>query len=664
MRSSTSNIRIPSDVFIQGIELCKNEKDQKELEKLKRTSGLRRFVDLDPYQLTRAQISALHRAAKEQKGEPAYKGELEFLYHASRNADSAKVQSIRALKPVLESFLQKDTIKGWVFQRAEYGALTPYLVKRIEYSAATKFSQEHVTIYLAYTDTTNKTLEKNVSISFRVLMEAYKAMDREAAENRLRALEEAEEEEDEVEDEDEEEMSASDKKAARERRKKADKAREDRLEKLATIDDGVPIERVLAQVDLYRENDELHTSYDKQFERFRKLISMYGAQLRVRGEGIKVAAADNGDEEDRWYYRWYSRSESMLVDSKPSRAIMDAKFQVDDGAGNRRKSARDEEEAEEIDITQLSQYDLMQSMSSTEVRTFNGKGTLEGTDAYLVPLHLELRIFHLEKHNFYKTHVVNLAPYKYKPEIKDHLILPAKTLKVANLLIRAENDEVEDVIEGKSQGRLITCIGDPGLGKTLLAEILSEAVGKPLYKFQAAQLGLDPETLEKRLRVLLHRAERWGCVVMIDEANAYIHDRGVDVHQNAIVGVFLRLLEYYRGTIIITTNQTNADGSDMDVDDAILSRSSAVIKFTLPDEDMSKTLWRLQAKLLKAKITDEVIDQAVNNFRFSGRSIRQLLRLTWSLCQEDGVSSIELKHLKEASEFIAVSRQERNEMKA
>ena len=43
------------------------------------------------------------------------------------------------------------------------------------------------------------------------------------------------------------------------------------------------------------------------------------------------------------------------------------------------------------------------------------------------------------------------------------------------------------------------------------------------------------------------RAQRWGAVMLIDEADVYIKRRDDDITMNAVVGVFLRVLEYFNG---------------------------------------------------------------------------------------------------------------------
>ena len=90
--------------------------------------------------------------------------------------------------------------------------------------------------------------------------------------------------------------------------------------------------------------------------------------------------------------------------------------------------------------------------------------------------------------------------------------------------------------------------------KTLTAEVLAEYKERPLYSIQCSQLGIDPETIEKNLAVVLQRANRWNAILLLDEADVYITKRGSSLQHNAIVGVFLRILEYAQCILIMTTN--------------------------------------------------------------------------------------------------------------
>jgi AAA+ superfamily predicted ATPase len=170
---------------------------------------------------------------------------------------------------------------------------------------------------------------------------------------------------------------------------------------------------------------------------------------------------------------------------------------------------------------------------------------------------------------------------------------------------------------------IILSSGPPGVGKTLTAEAYSERARRPLYTVQCAQLGVTAEELESRLGKVLARARKWGCILLIDEADVYIHERGSNVNQNAIVGVFLRLLEYYQGVLFLTTNRETT------VDDAIRSRCVAHVRYKLPDSGERFKLWGLYAAQYGLELDRDLVHKLVKTLsKLSGRSIKQLCRIT------------------------------------
>jgi hypothetical protein len=246
----------------------------------------------------------------------------------------------------------------------------------------------------------------------------------------------------------------------------------------------------------------------------------------------------------------------------------------------------------------------------------------EDEQAFPLPVHPVVSVFNLESHEYADAHITSLVPYQYDPEIVNKLILPVEHKRLIGTLTKTSADRFEDIVRGKAAGVIILCSGLPGTGKTLSAEVYSEVVKRPLYSVQCAQLGTDEEELEKELSEVLDRAARWKAILLIDEADVYIHERGNDIHQNAIVGVFLRLLEYFRGIMFMTTNRPTV------VDDAILSRVTAHVRYTPPtSEEQVRKLWSVFAAQYGAVNLD--LDAAMAAFPgVSGRSIRQLLRLS------------------------------------
>lgn len=123
-------------------------------------------------------------------------------------------------------------------------------------------------------------------------------------------------------------------------------------------------------------------------------------------------------------------------------------------------------------------------------------------------------------------------------------------------ILTAEMDVLmDDIIEGKSGGTTVLCADPAGVGKTLTAEVYSEIIKRPLYRVHSGQLGLNVTEMEIALKNTLVRAQRWGAVMLIDEADVYIKRRDDNIAANAVVGVFLRVLEYFNGLLFLTTNR-------------------------------------------------------------------------------------------------------------
>ncbi|KAL9629701.1 MAG: hypothetical protein Q9204_005126 [Flavoplaca sp. TL-2023a] len=98
---------------------------------------------------------------------------------------------------------------------------------------------------------------------------------------------------------------------------------------------------------------------------------------------------------------------------------------------------------------------------------------------------------------------------------------------------------IVDPIEGKGAGLVILLHGPPGVGKTLTAETLAKCAGKPLYLVGPSDVGLDPKVAEESLKRIFDLAERWGAVLLIDEADVFLDSRGskgeADLSKNALV---------------------------------------------------------------------------------------------------------------------------------
>ena len=171
----------------------------------------------------------------------------------------------------------------------------------------------------------------------------------------------------------------------------------------------------------------------------------------------------------------------------------------------------------------------------------------------------------------------------------------------------------------------------------------SPTASNPLLSVQAAQLGVNPETVEKELNLVLQRGARFNAVILLDEADVYIRERGVNLEQNAIVAAFLRTLETHNATLFLTTNRTN------NVDDAIASRCLARIDYDMPTNDEQKQIWKILNDINQSGLSDHDIDTIVErHHQFSGRDIKQILKLAslWSSSKQTPVTT-------ESIDFVA-----------
>lgn len=266
-----------------------------------------------------------------------------------------------------------------------------------------------------------------------------------------------------------------------------------------------------------------------------------------------------------------------------------------------------------------------------------------------MPVHTYLRMFNLGDHNFSYIHAEEIKPYIFDKTLNSKIILPESHRDLIEVLVEDLPSVSGDVIAGKSGGVCILCKGAPGLGKTLTAEIYSEVSEKPLYRVHSGQLGTDPEEVETALKTIFDRAQKWGCILLLDEADVYIRQRGNDLHHNAVVASFLRTMEYFGGIFFMTTNRSD------DVDDAIVSRCIAVIKYEMPNDKEMNGIFRIQSESLQAGLEPAEITKLVNLYsgKLSGRDIKELLKLAtkYSIAKNMPVTSEVVRKLAQFKGF-------------
>eukprot|EP01090_Pellita_catalonica_P001615 TRINITY_DN11383_c0_g1_i1.p1 TRINITY_DN11383_c0_g1~~TRINITY_DN11383_c0_g1_i1.p1 ORF type:complete len:745 (-),score=138.80 TRINITY_DN11383_c0_g1_i1:227-2254(-) len=227
---------------------------------------------------------------------------------------------------------------------------------------------------------------------------------------------------------------------------------------------------------------------------------------------------------------------------------------------------------------------------------------------------------------------------------KEELDKDAEEVEEERLRRRTKGERFTDIISGKGGGVIFLLHGNCGVGKTLTAEALAECLHTPLYSVSVGELGTETIDLEKRLQQILELASIWNAVVLIDEADIFLEARdSADVLRNAMVGIFLRKLEYHQGCLFLTTNRVQV------FDQAFSSRISVALHYSDLDADARKLVWSnllgaaatkyenaklLPEENLKLLLHEDSVKKLASH-DINGRQIRACLRLALALARRE-----------------------------
>eukprot|EP01102_Stenamoeba_stenopodia_P006723 TRINITY_DN1868_c0_g1_i2.p1 TRINITY_DN1868_c0_g1~~TRINITY_DN1868_c0_g1_i2.p1 ORF type:complete len:587 (+),score=134.29 TRINITY_DN1868_c0_g1_i2:167-1927(+) len=224
--------------------------------------------------------------------------------------------------------------------------------------------------------------------------------------------------------------------------------------------------------------------------------------------------------------------------------------------------------------------------------------------------------------------ISDLTPISFDDTAFDKLVIPQDKKTLISALVRFQDKAFTDIISGKGGGCIFLLHGSPGVGKTLTAESIAELMHRPLYSISVGELGTTPELLEKTLSNILQLASIWKAVILLDEADIFLEKRSEnDIVRNAMVGVFLRLLEYHQGVLFLTTNRVK------NFDPAFHSRISVALRYHDLDADSREKIWK---NLLQAADIQNVNPKDFRNYDINGRQIKNSIRLAQALAASEG----------------------------
>lgn len=240
----------------------------------------------------------------------------------------------------------------------------------------------------------------------------------------------------------------------------------------------------------------------------------------------------------------------------------------------------------------------------------------------------QFHCFALQRKKWVRVWIDDLEEVVFNDQAYPSLVLPYdhKELLLSFAEAQINGQGFDDVIAGKGQGILMLLAGPPGTGKTLTAEAIAEHMKKPLYYVSAGELGASAGGMENELDKVLELCTRWNAILLLDEADVFLERRtDNDMQRNAVVSVFLRKLEYYRGIMFLTTNRAGS------FDEAFKSRIHIAIKYPDLDPAARKSIWmnflRQAQKVHEygVEISDDEVD-ALSQRTVNGREIRNIVK--------------------------------------
>lgn len=237
--------------------------------------------------------------------------------------------------------------------------------------------------------------------------------------------------------------------------------------------------------------------------------------------------------------------------------------------------------------------------------------------------------------------VDNTSPVVWNTQAFDSLAVDKETKDLIQALVsnKIAADKSTDLMSGKGNGLIVLLHGGPGTGKTLTAESVAEISKKPLYRVTCGDIGTNPEDVEKYLTIVLYLGKIWDAIVLLDEAEVFLQERSLkDLQRNALVSVFLRVLEYYDGILILTSNRVGT------FDEAFKSRIQLALHYDTLKPSQRRQIWqnfieRLRKLTSPDEINTEDLEKNLDSLAkedMNGRQIRNAVTTARQLAMFQG----------------------------
>lgn len=269
-------------------------------------------------------------------------------------------------------------------------------------------------------------------------------------------------------------------------------------------------------------------------------------------------------------------------------------------------------------------------------------------------LPLQIKGYNLGRKKWFDLYADRIYDVKWNKEAFESLVIDRKARDLITALVSTHiaAEKGTDLIMGKGNGLILLLHGGPGTGKTLTAESVAEMAEKPLYRVTCGDVGTKAEDVEKYLESVLYLGKIWGCVVLLDEADVFLEQRSLnDMARNALVSVFLRVLEYYEGILVLTSNRVGT------FDEAFKSRIQLALLYPKLGPYQRLRIWENFIKRLEnfgdgVKVdVDDLRDhlEQLKEHEMNGRQIRNAITTARQYAEWKG-ETLTYEHLKDVIE--------------
>lgn len=288
----------------------------------------------------------------------------------------------------------------------------------------------------------------------------------------------------------------------------------------------------------------------------------------------------------------------------------------------------------------------MQLLGFEQSNRRNSVGIDKITDDMLFMAYPTMLAFSFFNKKWGEVYLDNVENINWREDAFEKLVLDERTKTMIKTLVSNSENSFSDIIEGKGGGIIFLLHGEPGQGKTLTAESVAELLHRPLYSVSIGELGTDPKYLEATLRSILDIVTVWNAVLLLDEADIFLEERdGENILRNAMVGVFLRLLEYHQGVLFLTTNRVK------NIDNAFYSRISLAIKYGAAGASKLEKIWHNLSEAAKVDLTaEEIALLAKDHSKLNGRQIKNIIRIAMMISKSEG-KKVDLARIEEIVEL-------------